>query len=128
MYKRQANPSKLTNYAEQAKIYDYSDLHTTVDKPRAALVATDLKSALEIGKKSLESSAFIFEASHMFGEEGQTVADYTGDFRRGNTPYVLVLSLIHISLYALEEWHSVQISNPKRLDGTLSRHSCWSRP
>ena len=84
------NPSKLTNYAEQAKIYDYSDLKATADNPRTALVAADLKSALEIGKKSLESSAFIFEASHMFGEEGQTVADYTGDFRRGNTPYVLV--------------------------------------
>ena len=84
------NPSKLTNYEEQAKIYDYSDLHTTVNKPRTALVATDLKSALEIGKKSLESSAFIFEASHKFGDEGETVANYTGDFRRGNTPYVLV--------------------------------------
>ena len=85
-----ANPSKLTNYKEQAEVYDYSDLHTTVDNPRAALVATDLKSALEIGKKSLESSAFIFEASHKFGETGQTIANYSGDFRRGNTPYVLV--------------------------------------
>lgn len=26
----------------------------------------------------------------MFGEDGQTVATYTGEFRRGNTPYVLV--------------------------------------
>lgn len=85
-----ANPSKLTNYEEQAKIYDYSDLKATADKPRTALVAADLKSALEIGKKSLESSAFIFEASHKFGDEGETVANYTGDFRRGNTPYVLV--------------------------------------
>ena len=85
-----ANPSKLTNYEAQAKTYDYSDLKTTVDNPRKALVAENLTAALEIGKKSLESSAFIFEASHMFGEAGQTVATYTGKFRRGNTPYVLV--------------------------------------
>ena len=85
-----ANPSKLTNYADQAKIYDYSDLHATVTTPRPALVADNLKEALEIGKKSLESSAFIFEASHPFGENGQTIADYSGGFRRGNTPYVLV--------------------------------------
>lgn len=85
-----ANKSKLTNYEDQAKIYDYSDLHATVTTPRPAPVAASLGDALEIGKKSLESSAFIFEASHMFGEEGQTVKTYTGDFRRGNTPYVLV--------------------------------------
>lgn len=85
-----ANPSKLTNYKEQAEVYDYSDLHSTVTTPRAALVADNLTAALEIGKKSLESSAFIFEASHKFGENGQTIADYTGGFRRGNTPYVLV--------------------------------------
>ena len=85
-----ANPSKLTNYEEQAKTYDYSDLKATVDNPRKALVAENLTAAIEIGKKSLESSAFIFEASHMFGEDGQTVATYTGEFRRGNTPYVLV--------------------------------------
>lgn len=84
------NPSKLTNYPEQEKTYDYSDLHATVTTPRAALVADNLTAALEIGKKSLESSAFIFEASHPFGENGQTIADYSGGFRRGNTPYVLV--------------------------------------
>ena len=85
-----ADKSKLTNYAEQEKIYDYSDLRYTVDNPRAAIVADNLTAALEIGKKSLESSAFIFEASHKFGEARQTIADYSGDFRRGNTPYVLV--------------------------------------
>ena len=85
-----ANPSKLTNYDKQAEIYDYSDLHSTVTTPRAAIVADNLTAALEIGKKSLESSAFIFEASHPFGENGQTIANYTGGFRRGNTPYVLV--------------------------------------
>ena len=85
-----ADKSKLTNYAEQEKTYDYSDLRTTVTTPRPALVAESLTEALEIGKKSLESSAFIFEASHMFGGAGQTITDYTGGFRRGNTPYVLV--------------------------------------
>ena len=85
-----ADKSKLTNYEDQAKVYDYSDLRYTVDNPRAAIVADNLTAALEIGKKSLESSAFIFEASHPFGENGQTIANYTGGFRRGNTPYVLV--------------------------------------
>ena len=85
-----ADKSKLTNYADQAKTYDYSDLHSTVTTPRAAIVADNLTEALEIGKKSLESSAFIFEASHPFGENAQTIANYTGGFRRGNTPYVLV--------------------------------------
>ena len=85
-----ADKSKLTNYEDQAKVYDYSDLRYTVDNPRAAIVADNLTAALEIGKKSLESSAFIFEASHKFGEARQTIADYSGDFRRGNTPYVLV--------------------------------------
>ena len=85
-----ADKSKLTNYEDQAKVYDYSDLHSTVTTPRPALVADNLTAALEIGKKSLESSAFIFEASHKFGETGQTITDYSGGFRRGNTPYVLV--------------------------------------
>lgn len=113
------NPSKLTNYADQAKIYDYSDLHTTVDKPRTALVATDLKSALEIGKKSLESSAFIFEATHTFGEDGQTIKDYTGGFRRGNTPYVLVRAKFTPN----EElfYNSYQLNLFKKGDGTFYR-------
>ena len=85
-----ADKSKLTNNEDQAKTYDYSDLHSTVTTPRAAIVADNLTAALEIGKKSLESSAFIFEASHPFGENGQTIVDYSGGFRRGNTPYVLV--------------------------------------
>lgn len=84
------DPVKLTNYNEQAAAYDYSDLNATVDNPRAALVATDLTAALAIGEKSLASSAFIFEASHKFGKPGETYANYTGNFRRANTPYVLV--------------------------------------
>ncbi len=75
------------NYAAQAAAYDYSDL-SKLD--RSALVATDLASALKIGEKSLESSAFIFEASHLFGKAGETATNYTGKFRRANTPYVLV--------------------------------------
>ena len=83
------NKFKLTNYTEQAAAYDYSDLHSTVDTPRPALKATDLTTALAIGAKSLKSSAFFFEATHKFGT-GSTLDDYTGDFRRGNTPYVLI--------------------------------------
>ena len=75
------------NYAAQAAAYDYSDL-SKLD--RSALVATDLASALKIGEKSLENSVFIFEASHLFGQAGETTTTYTGKFRRANTPYVLV--------------------------------------
>lgn len=84
------DPVKLDNYAAQAKAYDYSDLHATVKKPRKALKANGLTEALAIGEKSLKSSAFFFEATHKFGVAGQTLKNYSGDFRRGNTPYVLI--------------------------------------
>lgn len=84
------DPVKLDNYDAQAKAYDYSDLNATVQKPRKALKAENLTAALAIGEKSLESSAFFFEATHKFGEAGQTRKTYSGDFRRGNTPYVLI--------------------------------------
>lgn len=94
-----SNPVKLTNYDAQAKAYDYSDLNKM---DRSAIVATDLTTALEIGKKSLEQSVFIFEASHKFGQAGETVANYTGDFRRGNTPYVLVRTKFVPAKFATE--------------------------
>lgn len=114
-----ANPSKLTNYEEQAKTYDYSDLKATVDNPRKALVAENLTAALEIGKKSLESSAFIFEASHAFGGNGQTIADYSGGFRRGNTPYVLVRAKFTPNDNAF--YNDYQKNMFKRGDGTFYR-------
>lgn len=114
-----ANPSKLTNYEDQAKVYDYSDLRYTVDNPRAALVAENLTAALEIGKKSLESSAFIFEASHPFGENGQTIKDYSGGFRRGNTPYVLVRAKFTPNDNAF--YNSYQLNLFKKGDGTFYR-------
>ena len=116
-----ADKSKLTNYEDQAKTYDYSDLHATVDNPRNALVAADLNSALEIGKKSLESSAFIFEASHMFGEEGQTVETYTGDFRRGNTPYVLVRTKFTPNLDLFYNEYQKSLFQKEGHDGTFYR-------
>ena len=114
-----ANPSKLTNYEEQAKTYDYSDLKATVGGPRKALVAENLTAALEIGKKSLESSAFIFEASHAFGGNGQTIADYSGGFRRGNTPYVLVRAKFTPNDNAF--YNDYQKNMFKRGDGTFYR-------
>ena len=114
-----ADKSKLTNYEEQAKTYDYSDLKATVDNPRKALVAENLTAALEIGKKSLESSAFIFEASHAFGGNGQTIADYSGGFRRGNTPYVLVRAKFTPNDNAF--YNDYQKNMFKRGDGTFYR-------
>lgn len=116
-----ADKSKLTNYAEQEKTYDYSDLHSTVTTPRPALVAASLSDALEIGKKSLESSAFIFEASHMFGEEGQTVETYTGDFRRGNTPYVLVRTKFTPNLDLFYNEYQKSLFQKEGHDGTFYR-------
>ena len=80
------HPEKLTlaSYQGMYKYYDYSDLKSTVTTPRKAAVATDLTTALKIGAQSLTQSAFMFEASHKFGD-----VDNTG-FRRANTPYVLV--------------------------------------
>ena len=79
-----ADSYKLKNdsYAKMGEYYDYSDLNT---KDRAAAVATDLTTALKIGAQSLTQSVFMFEASHKYGK----TADDT-DFRRANTPYVLV--------------------------------------
>ena len=114
-----ADKSKLTNYEDQAKTYDYSDLHSTVTTPRAAIVADNLTAALEIGKKSLESSAFIFEASHPFGENGQTIVDYSGGFRRGNTPYVLVRTKFTPNLDLF--YNDYQRNLFKKGDGTFYR-------
>lgn len=79
-----ADNYKLTadSYAKMGEYYDYSDLYT---KDRNAVAATDLSDALKIGAQSLKQSAFMFEASHKYGK----TADDT-DFRRANTPYVLV--------------------------------------
>ena len=83
------HPDKLTadSYAKMGEYYDYSDLVETAKagKARAAAVATDLNDALKIGAQSLTQSVFMFEASHKYGK----TADDT-DFRRANTPYVLV--------------------------------------
>lgn len=116
-----ADKSKLTNYAEQEKTYDYSDLHSTVTTPRPALVAASLSDALEIGKKSLESSAFIFEASHPFGEAGRTVKDYTGGFRRGNTPYVLVRTKFAPNLDLFYNDYQKRLFQKEGHDGTFYR-------
>lgn len=84
------HPDKLTadSYAKMGEYYDYSDLietGKTGGTPRKALKATGLDDALKIGAQSLEQSVFMFEASHKYGK----TADDT-DFRRANTPYVLV--------------------------------------
>lgn len=94
------DPSKLTNYTDQAKMYDYSDLNK---KDRKAIVANSLSTALEIGKQSLTQSVFMFEANHLSGAAGQTYANYTGKFRRANTPYVLVRAKFTPKMFASDE-------------------------
>ena len=91
-----ASGSKLetASYEGMYKNYDYSDLKSTVTTPRKAAVATDLNDALKIGAQSLTQSAFMFEASHKFGD-----VDNTG-FRRANTPYVLVRTLFVPATFA----------------------------
>ena len=94
------DPSKLTNYADQAKMYDYSDLEK---KDREAIVATNLADAIAIGQQSLKQSVFMFEANHLSGAAGQTYANYTGKFRRANTPYVLVRAKFTPKMFANDE-------------------------
>lgn len=88
----EAGSDKLTaaSYTGMAQYYDYSDLETTQTTPRAATVATTLADALAIGKASQTSGAFLFEATHAFKQAGEDETSYTGGFRNGNTPYVLV--------------------------------------
>ena len=79
-----AKAGQLTadSYKKMGEYYDYSDLQT---KNRAAAVAPDVSTALKIGAESLKQSVFMFEASHKYGDKPETT-----DFRRANTPYVLV--------------------------------------
>ncbi len=81
---------KANVYPEMAKYYDYSDLEETAKagQARKALVAASLNDALAIGEKSLESSAFIFENTHKYGD--YDIFNYKGGYRRANTAYVLV--------------------------------------
>lgn len=78
--------------------YDYSDLkaHTFTSNPRMATKITGPSiDAKKIGEESLKHSLFMFEASHKYQSNpaNTDVNTYDGDFRRGNTPYVLVRAL-----------------------------------
>ena len=92
-----ASPLKFADYNTQLAKYDYSDLNT---KDRKPIVADNLSTALEIGKQSLKQSVFMFEANHKSGKAGETYANYTGDFRRSNTPYVLVRAKFTPKMFA----------------------------
>ena len=92
-----ASPLKFADYNTQLAKYDYSDLST---KDRKPIVATNLADAIAIGKQSLKQSVFIFETNHKSGKAGETYANYTGDFRRSNTPYVLVRAKFTPKMFA----------------------------
>ena len=92
-----ASPLKFADYNTQLAKYDYSDLST---KDRKPIVATNLADAIAIGKQSLKQSVFMFEANHKSGQAGETYANYTGDFRRSNTPYVLVRAKFTPKMFA----------------------------
>ena len=75
--------------------YDYSDLKThSFDNPRMATVISGALDAKAIGEESLKKSLFMYEASHKYQSDPSNTdpdfSKYDGDFRRGNTPYVLV--------------------------------------
>lgn len=73
--------------------YDYSDLKAySFDNPRKAKVLTPPFTVEKIGQESLVKSLFMYEASHKYqtNSANTDVNKYDGDFRRGNTPYVLV--------------------------------------
>ncbi|WP_036885387.1 Mfa1 family fimbria major subunit [Porphyromonas gingivicanis] len=79
-----SNPQTYTDMNDN---YDYSDLFVK-DRPATVQTFGSLNSEL-IGK--IERPAFILEANHKRNTApNNTPATYDGDFRRGNTPYVLV--------------------------------------
>lgn len=76
--------------------YDYSDLKTySFNNPREAKVLVPPLTVEKIGAESLVKSLFMYEASHKYQSNSANtdVNTYDGDFRRGNTPYVLVRAL-----------------------------------
>lgn len=77
--------------------YDYSDLkeHTFDNNPRYATKINGALSVEQIGEKSLAQTLFMYEASHKYQTDpnNRDVNNYDGEFRRGNTPYVLVRAL-----------------------------------
>lgn len=77
---------------KQNKYYDYSDLQYSKDNPRVLLTLSDNATAPEIGKKAMEQSVFMFEASHKRQSDpmNRIVSQYDGEFCRGNTAYVLI--------------------------------------
>ncbi|KGN90359.1 hypothetical protein HQ45_06265 [Porphyromonas crevioricanis] len=85
-------------YTDMEENYDYTDLHKGMRNgqptPEARKV-TKKDGNLDPGKiGAIADPIFIFEASHKKKGQGETTpAAYTGGFRRGNTPYVLVRAL-----------------------------------
>ncbi|MCI6153929.1 MAG: Mfa1 family fimbria major subunit [Bacteroidales bacterium] len=79
--------------AEANNYYDYSDLKTMNRK--ATVAADGLPDVAKIGEASLKSSLFMFEATHAYQQDASNrdVASYDGNFRRGNTAYVLVRAI-----------------------------------
>lgn len=79
--------------AEANNYYDYSDLKT-MDR-KATVAADGLPDVAKIGEASLKSSLFMFEATHAYQQDASNrdVASYDGNFRRGNTAYVLVRAI-----------------------------------
>lgn len=92
-------PTKLEDIWGDAgkNSYDYSDLkeHSFTKNPRKATVVNGPLDAKAIGEESLKKSLFMYEASHKYQKDlnNRDVDKYDGDFRRGNTPYVLVRAL-----------------------------------
>ena len=92
-------PKKIADIwgAEGKNSYDYSDLkaHTFDSNPRYATKLSGTLTVEQIGEKSLAQTLFMYEASHKYQSNpaNTDVNAYDGDFRRGNTPYVLVRAL-----------------------------------
>lgn len=92
-------PTKVEDIwgAEGKSHYDYSDLkaHTFDNDPRYATVVSGVLDAKKIGEESLKKSLFMYENSHRYQTDpnNRDVNLYNGDFRRGNTAYVLVRAL-----------------------------------
>lgn len=81
-------------YTQMSENYDYSDLsaHKFDSNPRMVSKKQGELNPEKIG--AIADPVFILEASHKRKTAAdETAANYTGGFRRGNTPYVLVRAL-----------------------------------
>lgn len=97
---------KETTIENMDENYDYSDLYRTNRSAAVSAKGSATVTPAEVG--GLTSPAFMLEANHKRNTtSGNTPANYDGDFRVGNTPYVLIRAKFSPASGALAENNSM---------------------